>query len=345
MTEDSLLELSDSIKKVGLLQPILVRPMGEGYQIIAGERRWRASRHAGLERVPVRVRTSTEIESLEIALIENLQRKDLNPIEEARGYRRLLTEHRMTQAELADKVSKSRSTITNALRLLDLPEEVQEMVYQGGMTAGHARAVLSVPDETARLKLAQRIVDDGLSVREAENLARLFAVGQTERTPRPPTPKSFKVVARQLRRRLGTNVRVKLDEGPREDRDRLPGRGRPGPHLSAADTSGGRAGQPGGRGVKRNLEYFVIGAVVGGLGGLLIGLLLAPSSGYATRQRLAAEARRAAEVARALADRAESAAEMLGGKVDHYLGRDEEVAWRKVREIREGVQNYTVTQD
>lgn len=210
LSEDSLLELSDSIKKVGLLQPILVRPMGEGYQIIAGERRWRAARHAGLERVPVRVRTSTEIESLEIALIENLQRKDLNPMEEARGYRRLLTEHRMTQAELADKVSKSRSTITNALRLIDLPEEVQEMVYLGGMTAGHARAVLSVPDETARLKLAHRIVDDGLSVREAENLARLFAVGQTDRTPRPPTPKSFKVVARQLRRRLGTNVRVKL---------------------------------------------------------------------------------------------------------------------------------------
>jgi ParB family chromosome partitioning protein len=210
LNEESLLELSDSIKKVGLLQPILVRPMGEGYQIIAGERRWRACRQAGLERVPVRVRTSTEIESLEMALIENLQRKDLNPIEEARGYRRLLTEHRMTQAELADKVSKSRSTVTNALRLLDLPDEVQEIVYLGGMSAGHARAVLSVPDESARLKLARRIVSDGLSVREAENLARLFAAGQTERVPRPATPKSFKVVARQLRRRLGTNVRVKL---------------------------------------------------------------------------------------------------------------------------------------
>lgn len=210
LSEEGLLELSDSIAKVGLLQPILVRPMGEGYEIIAGERRWRACRQAGLERVPVRVRTSTEIESLEMALIENLQRKDLNPIEEARGYRRLLTEHRMTQAELADKVSKSRSTVTNALRLLDLPEEVQESVYRGEMSAGHARAVLSVPDETARMKLAKRIVDDGLSVREAENLARLFAAGQTDRVPRPATPKSFKVVARQLRRRLGTNVRVKL---------------------------------------------------------------------------------------------------------------------------------------
>jgi ParB family chromosome partitioning protein len=145
-----------------------------------------------------------------LALIENLQRQDLNAIEEARGYRRLLTEYRMTQAELADKVSKSRSTITNALRLLDLPEEVQELVYQGSMTAGHARAVLSVPDEGARMKLAQRIVSDGMSVRETENLARLYAAGQTERAPRPATPKAFKVVARQLRRRLGTNVRVKL---------------------------------------------------------------------------------------------------------------------------------------
>jgi ParB family chromosome partitioning protein len=116
----------------------------------------------------------------------------------------------MTQSELADNVSKSRSTVTNALRLLDLPDEVQEIVYRGGMSAGHARAVLSVPDESARMKLAKRIVDDGLSVRESENLARLFAAGQTERAPRPVTPKAFKVVARQLRRRLGTNVRVKL---------------------------------------------------------------------------------------------------------------------------------------
>jgi ParB family transcriptional regulator, chromosome partitioning protein len=210
LNEDDLVELSDSIKKVGLLQPILVRPMGDGYQIIAGERRWRACRQAGLERVPVRVRASTETESLEMALIENLQRKDLNPIEESRGYRRLLTEYRMTQAELADKVSKSRSTVTNALRLLDLPEEVQELVYQGKLSAGHARAVLSVPDEAARLKLANKISSEELSVREAENLARLFAAGQTERPPRPVSPKAFKVVARELRRRLGTNVRVKL---------------------------------------------------------------------------------------------------------------------------------------
>jgi ParB family chromosome partitioning protein len=210
INEEGITELADSIAKVGLLQPIIVRPLGDGYQIIAGERRWRAAREAGLERVPVRVLSRSETESLEIALIENLQRQDLNSIEEARGYRKLLTEYRMTQAELADKVSKSRSAVTNALRLLDLPEEVQEMVYEGKMTAGHARAVLSIPDESARLKLAQKIADEGLSVRDAENLARLFAAGQTERAPRPATPKTFKTVARKLRRLLTTNVRVKL---------------------------------------------------------------------------------------------------------------------------------------
>jgi ParB family chromosome partitioning protein len=230
ISDEGVAELADSISKVGLLQPIIVRPLGEGYQIIAGERRWRACRVAGLTRVPVKVLSKTEIESLEIALIENLQRQDLNPIEESRGYRRLLTEYRMTQAELADKVSKSRSTITNALRLLDLPDEVQELVYDGKMTAGHARAVLSIADEATRMKLAQRIVDDGLSVREAENLARLYAAGQTERAPRPITPKSFKTVARKLRRLLATNVRVKLakDKGKieiefqsEEDLDRI----------------------------------------------------------------------------------------------------------------------------
>lgn len=202
-------ELADSITKVGVLQPIIVRPLGEKYQIIAGERRWRASKLAGLEKIPVRILAMDEVSSLEIALIENLQREDLNAIEEARGYRQLLTGHQMTQAELADKVSKSRSAITNALRLLDLPDEVQELVYEGKMTAGHARAVLSVPDEAARIKLAAKIAEEGLSVREAENLARLFAVGKTAHEPKPPAPKAFKVVARQLRRMLGTNVRVK----------------------------------------------------------------------------------------------------------------------------------------
>lgn len=210
MDEDGIAELADSIGKVGVLQPIIVRPLGEGYQIIAGERRWRASKAAGLEKVPVRVLSTSEIESLEIALIENLQREDLNAIEEARGYRKLLTEYQMTQAELADRVSKSRSAITNALRLLDLPEEVQAFVYDGKLTAGHARAILSVPDEAKRISLAERTVSEGYSVRELENIAKLIAAGQAERAPRPATPKSYKIVARKLRRMLGTNVRVRL---------------------------------------------------------------------------------------------------------------------------------------
>lgn len=202
-------ELADSVRRVGVLQPIIVRPHGEEYQIVAGERRWRAAKAAGLEKVPVRVMGATEGEALELALIENLQRQDLNAMEEARGYRRLLTEYQMTQAELADKVSKSRSAVANTLRLLDLPDEIQELLAADKLTAGHARAVLAVPDEERRLKLAQKIVDEGLSVREAENLARLFAAGGVERAPRPVTPKAFKIVARKLRRFLATNVRVR----------------------------------------------------------------------------------------------------------------------------------------
>ena len=203
-------ELADSISKVGVLQPIIVRPYSDGYQIIAGERRWRAAKAAGLQKVPVRVMSTSDTECLELALIENLQRQDLNAMEEAHGYRRLLNDYQMTQAELADKVSKSRPAIANALRLLDLPDEVQDMLSEEKLTAGHARAVLSVPDEDRRLKLAHRIAEDGLSVREAETLARLFAAGQTaDRVARPVSPKSFKIVARKLRRLLATNVRVR----------------------------------------------------------------------------------------------------------------------------------------
>ena len=213
INQESVEELADSIKKVGVLQPVIVRPLGENYQIIAGERRWRAARIAGLERIPVRVLATDAVQSLELALIENLQRQDLNAIEEARGYRQLLTVHQMTQAELADKVSKSRSAITNALRLLDLPDEVQDMVYEGRLSAGHARAVLSVPDDQGRARLAERIVAEGLSVREAENMSRLLAAGAAPRAPREPTPKSYKTVARALRRKLAASVRVRQVRG------------------------------------------------------------------------------------------------------------------------------------
>jgi ParB family chromosome partitioning protein len=210
ISQDAIDELADSISKVGMLQPIIVRPHADGYQIIAGERRWRAAKACGLERVPVRIMPSTEGESLELALIENLQRQDLNAMEEAHGYRRLLTEHQMTQAELADKVSKSRSAIANTLRLLDLPEDIQDLIAQEKLTAGHARAILSVPDEERRVRLAHKIVDEGLSVREAETLSRLLAAGQSaDRAPRPISPKSYKIVARKMRRLLRTNVRVR----------------------------------------------------------------------------------------------------------------------------------------
>lgn len=210
LDDEGIRELAESLRRVGLLQPIIVRPLGDQYQIIAGERRWRAARLAGLEKVPVRVISATSAESLGLALIENLQREDLNAIEEARGYRRLLDEYQMTQAELADKVSKSRSTITNAMRLLDLPDEVQELVYQGKLTAGHARAILALPDEASRAKLAHKAIDEGLSVREVENLTRLYLAGQSDREPKPPTPRSFKIVARKLRKMLGTAVRVRM---------------------------------------------------------------------------------------------------------------------------------------
>jgi len=209
INEEQIAELADSIRKVGVLQPIIVRPDGAAYQIIAGERRWRASRAAGLERVPVRVMATTETEALALALIENLQREDLNPIEEARGYRRLITEYKMTQAELADRVSKSRSAVTNTLRLLDLPEDIQELLYEGKITAGHARAILSVLDDDRRRTLCKKCVDEGLSVREAETIAKLLAAGAPIHGQRIMTPKSYKIVARRLRRLLSTNVRVR----------------------------------------------------------------------------------------------------------------------------------------
>lgn len=209
VNEDQISELADSIKKVGVLQPILVRAHGAGYQIIAGERRWRAAQAAGLERVPVRVMAISDTEALALALIENLQRSDLNPVEEARGYRRLIAEYGMTQAELADRVSKSRSAVTNTLRLLDLPEDIQEQLYEGRLSAGHARAILSIPDDDRRRTLARKCADEGLSVREAEGLAKLLAAGASISSPRPVTPKSYKIVARKLRRLLSTNVRVR----------------------------------------------------------------------------------------------------------------------------------------
>lgn len=211
--EEELANLADSIRKEGLLQAIIVRPKDGMYQIVAGERRWQASKVAGLESVPVRIVEMDDEQALRVALIENLQRSDLNAIEEARGYKDLMAKGSLTQAELATAVSKSRSAVANSLRLLDLPEQVQEYVYDGVLTAGHARAILSVSDDEKRINLANKIVAEHLSVREAEKLARLIASGNEERAKRPPMPRSYKLVAKELRRQLDTQVRVKASRG------------------------------------------------------------------------------------------------------------------------------------
>lgn len=211
--ETLLNELADSIRENGVLQPLLVRKKGKGYEIIAGERRYQASKIAGLEELPVIVKEVDDQKMLELALIENLQRSDLNPIEEAKGYRQLIKASGMTQEALSKAVSKSRSSITNSLRLLDLPEPVQQYLFDGRLTAGHARAILAVPYEEQRIKLADKVVAEGLSVRATENLAPLFSVGETPRTPRPVMPQSYKRAAKVLRQALNTNVKVKSSRG------------------------------------------------------------------------------------------------------------------------------------
>lgn len=211
--ETELRELSESIQEHGVLQPLLVRKHGNGYEIIAGERRYQASKLAGLEELPVIIKEVNDKEMLALALIENLQRSDLNPVEEAKGYRQLIDASGMTQEALSKAVSKSRSAITNSLRLLDLPEVVQQMIFEGKLTAGHARAILAVPYEDARIRLAEKVVAEGLSVRATENLAPLFSAGETPKTSRPATPQSFKIAARVLRQVFNTNVRVKSSRG------------------------------------------------------------------------------------------------------------------------------------
>lgn len=211
--ESQLEELSESIQENGVLQPLLVRKKGKKYEIIAGERRYQASKMAGLKKVPVIIKEVDDQKMLELALIENLQRSDLNPIEEAKGYKQLIKASGMTQEALANAVSKSRSTITNSLRLLDLPEQVQEMMYEGKLTSGHARAILAVPFDEARVKLAEKVVAEGLSVRATENLAPLFSVGETPKAPRPVTPQSYKKAARVLRQLFNTGVKVRSSRG------------------------------------------------------------------------------------------------------------------------------------
>jgi ParB family chromosome partitioning protein len=214
-SQEKIDELAKSIAKDGLLQPIIVRPFEDGYQIVAGERRYHACKKVGLDTIPVKVVTIDELHSQEIALVENLQRDNLNPIEEAWGYKRLMELGNYKQKDIANAISKDASTISNSLRLLDLPEEVQEMMFDGKLSAGHARAILSLPveEEEKRISLAKKIADEGLSVREAENIARLYSIQGLGKTKKAPSPKSFKVVARKLRKKLDAPVKVRTSRG------------------------------------------------------------------------------------------------------------------------------------
>lgn len=207
--EEELSALSESVKRYGVLQPITVKDEKNGfYTIIAGERRWRAAKMAGLPEVPVRIVEFSSLEELEVSLIENLQRTDLDPVEEAMGYKRLMEEHSLTQEEVSKKVGKSRSAVANALRILALPEKVRELLIEKKISAGHAKAVLMVNDSKKQELLAERIVSEGLSVRSAESLAAILNSEKEKKAPikkREKTPE-VKDLEKSLSDSLGTKV-------------------------------------------------------------------------------------------------------------------------------------------
>lgn len=203
----ALKELTDSISEHGLIQPLLVRPMDDGtYQIVAGERRWRASRLAGLETVPVVIREMSDNEAMELALIENLQREDLNPIEEAAGYKTLMDTFQMTQEQVAERVGKSRPAVTNALRLLSLNSEESEALQNGEITQGHARALLSIPEGDVR-RQALLLAKGGASVRDIENIAKQQKPGITVKRPRIKN-KAYIETEAALARQIGRKVKI-----------------------------------------------------------------------------------------------------------------------------------------
>lgn len=208
--EDALQELSDSIKQVGLIQPILVQDRKDHYEIIAGERRWRAAKLAGLKEVPVIIRDYSEQEIMEISLIENIQREDLNPIEEAQAYKRLLTEFNLKQDEVAERVSKSRTAVTNSIRLLKLSDRVQQMVIDDMISTGHARALLSVENPEEQFELAQKIFDEKLSVRDVEKMVK--NLHKPEKAKKKPDDNTMQVIYQdiedRLKQRLSTKVTV-----------------------------------------------------------------------------------------------------------------------------------------
>ena len=213
--DEALKELSDSIAMHGVIQPLLVRPLSDGgYQLIAGERRWRASRMAGLTQVPVVVREMTDMEAMELALIENLQREDLNPIEEAEGYKLLMDTYSFTQEQAAEKVGKSRPAVANALRLLVLPQEVLDMVKQGIISSGHARTLIPLSDEALIIKLAEEISQKELSVRETERIVKTLLKPKTEivkkKKKRDPYFDECEIA---IREELGRMAKINVSKG------------------------------------------------------------------------------------------------------------------------------------
>ena len=207
--EDALLELADSIKQMGVLQPLLVRKRNDYYEIIAGERRWRAAKIAGLKEVPVIIKDYTEQEIVEIGLIENIQRENLNPIEEAMAYKKLLEEFHLKQDEVAERVSKSRTAVTNSMRLLKLNEKVQQMIIDDMITTGHARALLAIDDQEQQYILANKIFDEKLSVRETEKLIKDI------KNPKKPKIKKpvenaflYDDLANKMKELMGTKVNI-----------------------------------------------------------------------------------------------------------------------------------------
>ena len=230
--EDALMELADSIKQFGVLQPILVQKKKDYYEIIAGERRWRAAKLAGLKEVPIIVKEFTEQEIVEISLIENIQRENLNPIEEAQAYKRLLTEFHLKQDEVAERVSKSRAAVTNSIRLLKLNEEVQRMVVDEMISTGHARALLAVENPEEQYNLAQRIFDEKLSVRDVEKLVKnLHKPAKPKKVDDKTMQVIYQDIEEKLKQKLGRKVivtskgegsgKIEIEFYNHEDLDRL----------------------------------------------------------------------------------------------------------------------------
>lgn len=211
--DESLSQLADSIKKNGLLEPILVQDKGDYFRIIAGERRWRASRKAGLKEIPVIVKDLSEEQIAVIQIIENMQREDINPIEEALAYKRLLTEFNMTQEQIAEEVSKSRTAVTNSLRLLKLTDGVQQMIIDGKLTTGHARALITIDDEEKQQEIADRIVSEKLSVRDVEKLMKANSTKKNKivavrNQPDEQLDIIYTDIEEKLKDKLGTKVAI-----------------------------------------------------------------------------------------------------------------------------------------